>query len=277
MAQEPGVRGRPFWKMTGSGNDFVFLDGRIAGVEALETPERIAALCSRNSGVGADGVVVIEPHANEQFSIRYFNRDGSRGELCGNASLCSSELAVRLGLANPTGFRFLTDVGVISGRLVAGQPEVDLQAAADLREGAGIALEAGERRIGFVNTGVPHLVVLVDDAEGVDLMRRGAALRHHPSLTAGANVNFVASRPDGRWRMRTYERGVEGETLACGTGSAATGILLEAWGLAKPPVMIRTTSGRDVDVGVAHRDGATWPSLRGEGRLVFAGELNDLG
>ena len=93
MAQEPGVRGRPFWKMTGSGNDFVFLDGRIAGVEALETPERIAALCSRNSGVGADGVVVIEPHANEQFSIRYFNRDGSRGELCGNASLCSSELA----------------------------------------------------------------------------------------------------------------------------------------------------------------------------------------
>jgi diaminopimelate epimerase len=277
MAKEPEVRGRPFWKMTGSGNDFVFLDGRISGVSVLETPQQIAALCSRNSGVGADGVVVIEPHATEQFSIRYFNRDGSRGELCGNASLCSSELAVRLGMASPVGFRFSTDVGVISGRMVGGLPEIDLQSAAGLREDAGIGLEAGETRMGFVNTGVPHLVVLVGDADGVDLMRRGGELRHHASLAAGANVNFVSSRPDGLWRMRTYERGVEGETLACGTGSASTGILLEAWGLAKPPITIRTTSGRDVMVGVAHRDGAAWPSLRGEGRLVFAGELIDLG
>jgi diaminopimelate epimerase len=277
MGQDPALRGRPFWKMTGSGNDFVFLDGRTPGVAALETPTAISALCSRTSGVGADGVVVIEPHATEHFSIRYFNRDGSRGELCGNASLCSSELAVRLGMADPAGFRFSTDVGVIAGRMVAGQPEIDLRAATGLRPDAGIPLEPGEQRIGFVNTGVPHLVVLVADADGVDLMRRGAFLRHHASLEAGANVNFVSSLPDGRWRMRTYERGVEGETLACGTGSAATGIILEAWGLTGPPVTIRTTSGRDVMVRVDHRGEEAWPSLRGEGRLVFAGEINDLG
>src|SRR3990170_1024740 len=92
--------GRHFWKMSGSGNDFVFLDGREGGVEVLETPVWVGRLCSRTDGIGADGVVVIQPHDTEQFSIRYFNRDGSRGELCGNASLCSSNLAVQLGLAN---------------------------------------------------------------------------------------------------------------------------------------------------------------------------------
>ena len=123
------AKGRKFWKMSGSGNDFVFLDGRTPGVAALETPEAIGRLCSRTEGIGADGVVVIEPAVAQEFSIRYFNRDGSRGELCGNASLCSSRLAVQLGLAKADGFRFATDAGLISGRLVADEAEIDLQPA----------------------------------------------------------------------------------------------------------------------------------------------------
>lgn len=175
----PGGAGRGFWKMSGSGNDFVFLDGRVPGVGAFETPEAIGRLCSRTEGVGADGVVVIAQHPVEPFSIRYFNRDGSRGELCGNASLCSSRLAVMLGLADPAAFRFCTDVGTIAGRIVGNEAELDLPAAHGLQPDADILAEAGERRIGFVDTGVPHLVVLTDDANSIDLMRRGAALRRH--------------------------------------------------------------------------------------------------
>jgi diaminopimelate epimerase len=116
----------------------------------------------------------------------------------------------------------------------------------------------------------------VDDAEGVDLPGRGAELRYHPSLSAGANVNFIS--PNGqRWRMRTYERGVEGETLACGTGSAACAILLAAWGLTPgPSVQLLSTSGRILTVTIQNESGAARPSLRGEGRLVYEGTTVDL-
>jgi len=258
--------------MSGSGNDFVFLDGRERGVDELETPAWVGRLCSRTEGVGADGVVIIQPHATEQFSIRYFNRDGSRGELCGNASLCSSNLAVQLGLADPNGFRFATDVGPITGRLVGGEAEVDLQPARGLQIDAAVSLEPGEKRIGFVDTGVPHLVVLVPDADAVELMRRGPELRHHQSLEAGANVNFLS--PHGSaWRMRTYERGVEAETLACGTGSAASAVMLEAWGLAKSPVELLTTSGKTLTVTLRRAGATVRPSIRGEGRLVYSGVI----
>lgn len=275
MTERSSATGRTFWKMSGSGNDFVFLDGRTPGVEHLETVDEIGRLCSRTEGIGADGLVVIQPDTVEQFSIRYYNRDGSRGELCGNASLCSSRLAVRLGMAKPDGFRFLTDAGVISGRIVGEEAEIDLQAAQGIRPEAGIALETGEHRIGFINTGVPHLVVLVDDADRVDLMRRGAELRRHPSMPAGANVNFVS--PAGQqWRMRTYERGVEGETLACGTGSVACATILEAWGLAASPVRLLTTSGRTLTASVRRSGTEIRPSLKGEGRLVYSGQIEEL-
>lgn len=272
-AMAPGLVGRRFWKMTGSGNDFVVFDARDGSAGSLRSPEIVSRLCARGQGVGADGVVFIEPHATERFGIAYFNRDGSRGELCGNASLCLSNLAVQLGIVEPGGFRFGTDVGPISGRIVGGEPEIDLQPADGLRADAGIPLEAGEERIGFVDTGVPHLVVLVADAEAVDLARRGPQLRYRPSLRAGANVNFV-SRLGERWRMRTYERGVEGETLACGTGSAASAILLLEWGLAAAsPVVLLSTSGRPLTVTVHWSGAGPVPSLRGEGRLVFTGTL----
>lgn len=273
----PGTssRGRRFWKMTGSGNDFVFFDGRSESASGLDTPDAIGRLCSRTSGIGADGVVIIEPHPTEQFAIRYYNRDGSRGELCGNASLCSSNLAVRLGIAQPEGFRFSTDVGVIAGRIVGAEAEIDLRPVRGLRLDAGIPRLGGEARMGFADTGVPHLVVLVSDAEKVDLMNRGADLRRHLSLKAGANVNFVsATGPE--WRMRTYERGVEGETLACGTGSVAAVALLSAWGLAPPSAKIRTTSGLILTVTLRPEAGGPIPSLRGEGRLVFSGQIVEL-
>jgi len=271
--------GREFFKMSGSGNDFVFFDARRAAPASLDEPSRIAALCARGTGVGADGVVFIEaPESDETaFRIRYYNADGSRAALCGNASLCSARLAVTLGAAPAEGFAFGTDAGTLTARFVDGQPEIDLEPVSVVDPAPDIPLQPGERRIGFALVGVPHLVLLVDDVEAADVVGRGAPLRRHPSLADGANVNFVG-RDGDRGAIRTFERGVEGETLACGTGTVATAILLATWGEADPahPIELRTRSGRPLTVTL-RRDGDRWrPSLRGEGRIVFRGALSEL-
>ena len=265
--------GRKFWKMSGSGNDFLFFDARVDPPAALETPQVIDQICARATGVGADGVVFVQDDAIESFRIRYFNRDGSLAELCGNASLCSARLAVELGIVDRAGFRFATDAGVISARFTGEEPEIDLQPVQALRPDAGLPLIAGEHQIGFADSGVPHLVVLVDDVERVDVASRGRELRHEPSLPAGANVNFVSRAEGPLWLMRTYERGVEGETLACGTGTVAAAVLLESWGLSGSETRLRSRSGRVLMSRVRHAAAEIRPSLMGEARVVFVGEL----
>jgi diaminopimelate epimerase len=268
--------GRKFWKMSGSGNDFLFFDARIDPPGDFSTPAIIDQICARATGVGADGVVFIQNDATEAFRIRYFNRDGSLAELCGNASLCSARLATELGVADRAGFRFATDAGVISARFIADEPEIDLQPTVGLRLDAGLRLAVGEQRIGFADTGVPHLIVLVDDVDLVDLPVRGRELRFDPSLPDGANVNFVSKEDGSLWRMRTYERGVEGETLACGTGTVAAGVLLEAWGLSGHQTKLMSRSGRVLTATVRHAGAEIRPSLQGEARVVFTGELAEL-
>jgi diaminopimelate epimerase len=269
--------GRKFWKMSGSGNDFLFFDARTDAPGTFSTPELIDQLCARATGVGADGIVFIQNDATEAFRIRYFNRDGSLAELCGNASLCSARLATELGIVDRRGFRFATDAGVMSARFNADEPEIDLQPVRGLRPDAGLPLGPSELRMGFADTGVPHLVVLVEDAEAVDVAGRGRQLRFDPSLAEGANVNFVSREDASTWRMRTYERGVEGETLACGTGTVAAGVLLEAWGLSGGQTRLRSSSGKILTAKVRHaEDNKLMPSLRGEARIVFTGELAEI-
>lgn len=261
-----------FWKMTGSGNDFVFFDARSAPPGPLETPEAIGALCDRRRGVGADGVVFLENDPEHKYGIRYFNRDGSLAEFCGNASLCSVTLAVELGIVQPDeSFSFRTSSGPIPGRFGREGPKVGMAAVLDTNPAFETPLAAGERRIGFARVGVPHLVVACADVESIDVAGRGRELRTLPSLRAGANVNFVSRRgPD--WTYRTYERGVEEETLACGSGSVATAAMLKAWDGESDPVRLITRSGAPLTV--TFEDGV--PALSGEGRLVFEGRLRDL-
>jgi diaminopimelate epimerase len=270
--------GREFFKMCGSGNDFVFFDARAEPAGGLAEPSEIRRLCARATGVGADGVVFLEPSAVGAVRMAYYNSDGSRATLCGNATLCATSLAVALGAADPSGFLIETDAGPIPARVHSGQPEIELPALRALRPDAqGVAAEPGEQRIGFAVAGVPHLIVRVPDADAVDLPSRGRALRFHPTLEAGANVNFVSRAGGGRWRMRTYERGVEGETLACGTGAVACAAVLAAWAEADSAVELITSSGRTVTVTPAADPHVGRPTLAGEGRLVFCGRLADLG
>ncbi len=275
------LTGIPFAKMTGSGNDFVFFDSREASLELLTRPEIISAICNRYNGIGADGLVVLEPGpAPADARIHYYNSDGTPADLCGNATLCSTTMSAMLGFGRSDGMSLMTPAGEIRSRIVDAEPEIELQPVVDVRPHMNVSLVEGEHRVGFAIAGIPHLVVLCEDADKVDVPARGPGLRQHPSLSpAGANVNWVSARPDGRWRYRTFERGVEGETLACGTGAVATAVLLQAWGLADSPVTIRTSSGRDLTITLPTNSDAVraiGPTLRGEGRVVFRGRIATL-
>lgn len=267
---------RSFYKMSGSGNDFVFFDLGDGPAGALETPEAIRAISARGTGVGADGVVFLEPGTDDSFSIRYYNSDGSLGELCGNATLCALRLATESGIVSRDEVSIGTDAGVIHARMADGLPEIDFAPVTEVRlEVPEIPRLERERLLGFARAGVPHIVILDEDVSSADILGRGSKIRRDPSLRDGANVNFVSpAGPD--WLIRTYERGVEGETLACGTGAVATGILLSEWGRATSPVGLITRSGRRLEVTV-RREGSEWlPSLRGPAEIVFVGQLRDL-
>jgi len=268
-----------FVKLTGSGNDFIFIDHRDGASGTEIDTDQIRALCARGTGIGADGVVFFEEDPNADVRIRYLNSDGSPAALCGNATLCTVRLAHALDIASPgSTLRIATDSGILRGRIVSGTPEFDVGRIERVTLSTGLACVDGEEVIGYALVGVPHFVVMVDDIEAVDVVGRGRALRHDAwAGPPGANVNFVARDPRGGWSMRTYERGVEGETLACGTGAVAAATLLLTWKQdAGPLVRIWTRSGQPVDVTV-RRDNEQWAaSLRGEGRIVFRGELVDV-
>jgi diaminopimelate epimerase len=259
--------------MSGSGNDFVMLDGRFTDPSRWPAAQ-VRAICDRRSGVGADGLVILTPATPDSVRMAYWNSDGSPAALCGNAALCSGRLAVALELVLPGEFCLLTDSGVVRARAAGlgdgaeiNLPDVDLP-----REHTGVPQAAGERWFSLGSVGVPHLVVRVDDIEAVDVVTRGRLLRSHPSVGKdGANVNFVAPR-NGSWLIRTYERGVEGETLACGTGTVAAGLALAARGEARLPLGFQSRGGPELLVrGELDSRRATGVWLGGQGQLLFRG------
>jgi diaminopimelate epimerase len=272
-----GTNGQQFYKMTGSGNDFVVFDSTGGSAAHLENTEAIRSMSARGTGVGADGVVFIERLGDADIRMRYYNSDGSEAALCGNASLCSTRLAVHLGFARAEGFILHTAAGALKARMTAGLPEIDLEPVDEVRPDArDLGVRGAEGRLAYARVGVPHVVVEIPDLEAADVAGRGPELRHHPKLSDGANVNFVSRRPDGSFAYRTYERGVEAETLACGTGAVATAIALASWGESGDETTLWTRSALPLTVTLS-REAERWlPSLRGEGRIVFEGVLREL-
>jgi diaminopimelate epimerase len=265
--------------MTGSGNDFVMVDTRNS-TPADWTPEDISVVCARATGVGADGIVFVGPgSAVDTARMVYHNSDGSHAAMCGNAALCAVRLAAHLGLVPAAAMQLETDAGRYAGRAPYGSTGAELQlgpieAPRDVR---GLVMRDPERRAAFAMVGVPHLVVLVNDVDAVALDDRGPALRRDPAVgPAGANVNFVSPAANtGEWRMRTYERGVEAETLACGTGAVAAACTLDSWKIGTLPTRILTRAGRALEVRARRLPtdeyGDIW--LAGEARMVARGVL----
>jgi diaminopimelate epimerase len=268
--------GRTFYKMSGSGNDFVMVNAMREPPGTLAESKVIQAVCARATGIGADGIVFLEPSQSADYRMTYLNSDGSRADLCGNASLCSARLAAELEIVRGPEFAIETDAGVLGARLLDEGPEVDLQPVTDVRLRLPFRLEPGERWIGFALAGVPHLMVRADDIATLDVVGRGRPLRHERSLPQGANVNFVAPDGLGGWRIRTFERGVEGETLACGTGAVASAILLAEMGEVADQVTLTTRSGRPLTVRLRRAADGWYPSLSGEARVVFEGRFGEL-
>jgi diaminopimelate epimerase len=264
-----------FYKMTGSGNDFVVFDGRSTPAR-IWTPERIRAVCDRRHGVGADGLVILSPGDPGAVRMTYWNNDGSRGAMCGNAALCCTRLAKVMNLISTDTFCLLTDSGPVPVRALsdANYAEINLPDVSALTQQALPSSGSGEAWISFLRVGVPHLVIRVDDVGAVDVAGRGQALRSDPVLgQEGANVNFVSPSDQSRlWLIRTYERGVEGETLACGTGTAAAAAALVWRGEASFPVVLRSRGGLRLQVrGRLEADLCSQIWLSGEGRVVYRG------
>lgn len=273
------MTGPQFYKMTGSGNDFVMLDGRTTTAEDWPTA-RVKAVCDRRNGVGADGVVILAPTGAGTVRMKYWNSDGSRGAMCGNAALCSGRLAVALEMVASGEFCLLTDAGNVTVRTAPHGDHAEIKLPdflVPLENPPQIPHLRGEVWMMFLTVGVPHLVVGVEEVEEVDLVTRGRALRSDPILgPEGANVNFISRSPDsaGSWGIRTYERGVEGETLACGTGTVAAGVALAHRGDARMPIRFRSRGGLMLEARADISGPAVsnvW--LGGEGRLVFQGSL----
>lgn len=272
-----------FHKLTGSGNDFVMLDGRHTRHQEWPV-DRIAAVCDRRNGIGADGLVILDPVAEGKVRMTYWNSDGSPAPMCGNAALCSTRLSAALELADPAGMTLVTGAGEFRTRCVGdgymaqlNLPDVAVPKPLD------IPMVAGESAIMMGIVGVPHVICRVNDIAAVDLPRRGRELRFHEAVGAGgANVNFfgptssssgaggVATAPS--WSLRTYERGIEAETLACGTGTVAAALALAAAGEIELPVDIRTASGMTLTVDATiGEELATNIWLTGPGRRVARG------
>jgi diaminopimelate epimerase len=270
--------------MTGSGNDFVMVDARHTPPSDW-SPQDIRAVCARGTGVGADGLVFVGPgSAQDTVRMIYFNSDGSRAAMCGNAALCSTRLAARLGLARALQMTLETDAGTYVSRCDGEhheeRAELHLAPVEKPTPVEGLASAPGERNVVLGTVGVPHLVVLVDDVDQVDVIARGKALRSDRALgPAGANVNFISAGPARRaseWRMRTYERGIEDETLACGTGAVAAACALVEWGMAQAPLTFWTRSGRRLEVRLRKASADVYDDvwLGGEARLVVRGVIN---
>ena len=218
----------PFTKMVGTGNDFIVIDARRRPLSALKShwSSISQAVCDRHEGIGADGVLVLERSASADVKMRVFNPDGSEAEMCGNGARCVARYLRRGARGRPVTIE--SKAGVLTAQVDHGRVAMRMTDPTGLR--LDLSLDADRRpiRAGFVNTGVPHLVVPVADLEAVDVRGLGRALRSHREFAPqGTNVNFI--QPDGarsgRLRIRTYERGVEDETLACGTGIVASAVV----------------------------------------------------
>jgi diaminopimelate epimerase len=242
-----------FAKLQGSGNDFVVIDNRDGKVEEflrflnLDIKEFVKRVCAFHTGVGADGLILIENPENpgNHFKWQFFNSDGSAAEMCGNGSRCAVRFAFDEGIVGKE-VRFETLAGVIKAYVLDGGKRIKVQLTPpkDYRE-VSLSLDTQSIEGYFINTGVPHFVAVVNDLEKIDVKKLGRAIRFHPEFQPkGTNVNFVEREGEDAIRIRTYERGVEGETLACGTGATASAIVAYKNGIvSKRPVRVLTKGG----------------------------------
>ena len=252
-----------FVKMHGAGNDFILVDDRD-GSFPCDDHRRIAAMATRPEGVGCEGVILLQKSSFADFRFRFFNPDGTEADLCGNGARCIAAFAREIGAARSPKMRFESAAGTIEAEIVE---DSLVKVAMPLPK---------ERREDFAIVGVPHRIVPVESLSKVDVEREGREIRLSEEFAPdGTNVDFVVYRKPNKIAIRTYERGVEAETGACGTGAVSAAVVGVAdYGL-EFPVHVKTVQGYDLVVDGAW-DGEDFSSLSltGPVKRVFAGEID---
>jgi diaminopimelate epimerase len=262
-----------FTKMNGAGNDFILIDNRTGDINL--DPSQIARLCNRHRGIGADGMLLLELPANRaDFRMRYFNADGGEAEMCGNGARCFARFANRVAGAEGK-ISFETPAGVISAELGDNLVTLRMTEPTDLRLNVKLPVADQNRTVHFVNSGVPHVVIPVPKIDDVNVRPEGAAIRHHKMFSPkGANVNFIEKREPNKIAIRTYERGVENETLACGTGIVASALIFAATENTSGPMHVIARGGDELEVGFERVEGGFRNvTLTGPAEFVFEGTI----
>lgn len=266
----------PFYKMSGSGNDFIIIDNRSGAYDKLRTPEFIAAVCRRSISIGADGLIFIEDSETCDFTWRFYNSDGSAAEMCGNGARCAARFAVLNGITGEE-LSFETVAGIITAQVKGEVVKIRLSQPGEMKTEINLDVDGEPLSFSFINTGVPHAIIPVDDIETVQIKDLGSKIRFHEYFQpAGTNVNFISIGGDNVVNIRTYERGVEDETFACGTGSVAAALVAVAMGRVSSPVKVKTRGNEILTVYVNE----TSPPfkevyLEGGARVIYEGEIWD--
>jgi diaminopimelate epimerase len=264
----------PFCKMSGSGNDFILIDNRQRILDGDQLEDFVRRVCTRKVSAGADGLILIEPSERVHFRWRFFNADGSEAEMCGNGGRCAARFAVLRGIA-PERLSFETLAGIIEAEVHGRRVKLQMVQPSGMELDLRVMIEGDEHLLHFINTGVPHAVEFVEEAGRVAVVDRGRKIRFHPQFQpAGANADFLQTIDRGHLKVRTYERGVEDETLACGTGAVASALIAAARGLVDSPVAVETTGGEVLNIYFQRKGkGFERVFLEGDTRLVYEGEL----
>lgn len=264
-----------FYKMNGAGNDFVVLDNRDLALNL--TAEQIEHICDRHRGVGADGLLAVEPAENgADFKFRYYNADGGEAEMCGNGARCFGRFTSALMNADTARVTFETIAGTLAAEMVEENIRIAMSDPLELEMETGASVDGLDSPLRSVNTGVPHVVAFVDDLAGTDVLKHGAAIRYHERFAPkGTNANFVQVLEPGHIAIRTYERGVEDETLACGTGMVACALMHHLLDGAPSPIKVDVKGGDTLEIGFERTGDQAFSAvtLTGPADFVFEGDI----
>ncbi len=266
-----------FYKMSGAGNDFILVDNRDGVFDFADMPSAVKQLCRRALSVGADGLILVERPDREgiDFRWRFFNADGSDATMCGNGARCAARLAFLLGISGRS-VSFLTGAGIVRGEVFeSGRVAVGMADPRGASLGQELVIDGKRIAYDFIDTGVPHVVITTHDVSRFDLAGLGPKIRYHEAFAPyGTNVNVIGLSKTGVVRIRTYERGVEDETMACGTGAVAAAVTAFMHGKIGPPVTLVPTSGVPLTVGFTGGQDITGVTLEGDARIIYRGTLN---
>jgi diaminopimelate epimerase len=263
-----------FYKMSGSGNDFIVIDNRAGIVDEKNLSQWIASVCRRKRSVGADGLILIETSGRADFKWRFFNADGGEAEMCGNGGRCVARLAHLKGIAGPR-LSLETQTGVIQAEVTDRRVKLEMPQPSTVELDYPLEVGGETFTVSSITVGVPHVVIWAKDVDTAAVFKIGQAIRYHTHYApAGTNVNFVQPLEDGALAIRTYERGVEDETLACGTGSAAAALIASAKGMVNSPAALNTRGGELLKVYFdKHGDEFREVFLEGDARIIYEGKL----